>query len=240
MKLFLNELINSVGFVFKRHLYLYFIPAIMISFMFYWFVKGGGGITNLLSFTEDWWVIGWIVKTLESIISTVSFILFQFIILVALTPINSMLSEKMKEEVTGVKPTFSMAQLLKSIGRSIKIFTVAFSSEMILLLLIWFFSFFIGEWVSQIVGFVVTSYFIGFSFYDFALDLDGKTSKESWSWGKSNISLVLASGLLFSITIYIPEQSGLLFLYVISISIVPHLLTIATTAVYFKTKNIES
>jgi CysZ protein len=237
MTLFIKELLNSIGFVFKKHLYLYFIPAIFISLLFYWSVKGGDGITHWLSFMEDWWVIGWILKTLENVISAISFMLFEFFILVLLTPINSILSEKMKEEVTGKAAKFSISQLIRSLGRSVKIFTVAFSVEMILLLVIWVFSFLLGDWFSTTIGFVISSYFIGFSFYDFALDLDLKSSKESWKWGKSNKWIVLIAGLIFSVSIYIPEKSGMMFLYVIAISIVPHLLTIATTATYFKIKN---
>jgi len=237
MDIFFRELANSISFIFKKHLYFYFIPAFFISFFFYWSIKGGGGIVNWLSFMEDWWGIGWVLKTLESVISAMSFMLFEFLILVLLTPINSILAEKMKEEVTGELATFSITQLIISLSRSVKIFTVAFSIEMILLLVIWIFSFIVGDWFSSIVGFIISSYFIGFSFFDFALDLDLKTSKESWAWGKSNKWLVLIAGLLFSVSIYIPEKSGMMFLYVISISIVPHLLTIATTSTYFNKKN---
>ena len=234
LNVFIKELINSIGFVFKKHLYLYFLPAIFIALMFYWSVKGGAGVANWLSFMEGWYVIGWIIKTLESIISSMSFMLFEFFILVLLTPVNSLLAEKMKEEITGEPVKFSLSQIFRSLGRSVKIFITAFSVEMILLLVIWLFSFLIGDWFSSIVGFIVSSYFIGFSFYDFALDLDLKSSKESWKWGKANKWLVLIAGLIFSVSIYIPEQSGLMFLYVISISIVPHLLIIATTATYYK------
>jgi CysZ protein len=236
MTLFIKELLSSIGFVFKKNLYLYFIPSIFISLLFYWSIKGGDGIANWLNFMEDWWVIGWVIKTLESVISAISFMLFEFFVLVLLTPINSILSEKMKEEVTGEPAKFSTTQLIRSLGRSVKIFTVAFSVETLLLLVIWIFSFLLGDWFSATVGFIVSSYFIGFSFYDFALDLDLKSSKESWKWGKSNKWLVLFVGLIFSVSIYIPEKSGMIFLYVITISIVPHLLTIATTASYFKKK----
>jgi len=236
LSVFIKELISSIGFVFKKHLYLYFLPAIFISLMFYWSVKGGAGVAHWLSFMEDWYVVGWIIKALESVISAMSFMLFEFFILVLLTPVNSLLAEKMKEEVTGEGVKFSLSQIFRSLGRSVKIFITAFSVEMVLLLVIWLFSFFIGDWFSSIVGFIVSSYFIGFSFYDFSLDLDLKSSKESWKWGKANKWLVLITGLIFSVSIYIPEQSGLMFLYVISISIVPHLLTIATTATYYKTK----
>ncbi len=234
MLLFLKELSGSINFVFKKHLYLYFLPAIFISFFFYWSVKGGGSIANWLSFMEDWWGIGWVIKAVENMISAISFMLFEFFILVLLTPINSMLSEKMKEEITGEPAKFSVSQLIRSLGRSVKIFITAFSVEMILLLMVWIFSFLLGNWFSTVVGFIVSSYFIGFSFFDFPLDLDSKLSKESWKWGKSNKWMVLLTGLIFSVSIYIPEQTGFVFLYVFSISLIPHLLALTATSIYFK------
>ncbi|MGV6862018.1 MAG: EI24 domain-containing protein [Putridiphycobacter sp.] len=231
---FFNELSNSISFVFKKHLYLYFLPAIFISLIFYLSVKGGDGIVGWLSFMEDWWVIGWIIKSLESIISAVSFVLFEFFILVLLTPINSYFAEKVQEDITGIEAKFDMQQFVRSIGRSLKIFLVAFSTEMLLLLVVWIFSFWAGSWFSTVVGFTVSSFFIGFSFYDFALDLDLQKSKASWQWGKANFWLVLITGLVFSVAIYIPERTGLTFLYIIAISIIPHLLTIASASTYFK------
>lgn len=225
---------GSLKFVVKYRLYHFFLPAIILAILFYLSMKGGSSLADKLAFMEDWWVIGYIVKGMTSGIKAVSFLLFEITILVFLTPINSYFAEKVKEDLTGVKVEFGWGQFLSSIFRSIRIFAVAFAVEIALIILLWLFSFIIGDWFYKIVSFVVSSFFIGFSFYDFALELDFKKSKASWQWARQNKVLSLVAGLIFSVAIYIPEETGFLILFLVTISLVPHMLTIATTQVYYK------
>ena len=225
---------NSLKFVIKYKLYLYFLPAVVLAMLFYMSVQGGVSLSNKMSFMEDWWVIGSIVKGLTSGIKAISFLFFEVVILVFLTPINSYFAEKVKEDITGVKVEFGWSQFMGSIFRSVRIFAVAFAAEIALIILAWILSFFLGDWFYKIVSFVVTSFFIGFSFFDFGLELNSKKSKESWQWARENKILSLVTGLIFSVAIYIPEETGLLVLFLVTISLVPHMLTIAATQIYFK------
>jgi CysZ protein len=225
---------ESIGFVIKQKLILYFLPAIFLSFLFYLSLRGAQSVTGWISFMEDWWVIGWIIGALEKTIHVVSIVIFEFVILVLLTPINSFFAEKVKEKMTGIKTEFDMAQLFRSLGRTIRIVAIALTVEMVILFFLWIFSFILGDAFYYIAALLISSFFLGFSFFDFALDLENVSSKESWKWGKKNYILATLVGLIFSISIYIPEQSGLAFLYVISISFVPHLLVIASSFVYYK------
>jgi len=225
---------ESISFVFKQKLALYFIPAIFLSFLFYLSLRSAQSVTGWISFMEDWWVIGWIIGALEKTIHVISFVVFEFVILVLLTPINSYFAEKVKEKMTGVKTEFDMTQLFRSLGRTIRILAIALTVEMLILFILWIFSFILGDAFYYMAALLISSFFLGFSFFDFALDLENVSSKESWKWGKKNYLLATLVGLIFSISIYIPEQSGLAFLYVISISFVPHLLVIASSLVYYK------
>ena len=226
--------LGSLKFVAKYKLYLYFLPAIFLSVLFYMSMKGGASLSNRMSFMEDWWLIGSIIKGLASGIKALSFLLFEITILVLLTPINSYFAEKVKEDVTGVKVEFGWGQFISSIVRSVKIFAVAFAAEIALIIVVWILSFMLGDWFYKTISFIISSIFIGFSFFDFALELDYKRSKESWQWGKQNKVLSLVAGLIFSISIYIPEETGLLILFLVSISLVPHMLTIAASQIYYK------
>ncbi|MFK8044427.1 MAG: EI24 domain-containing protein [Crocinitomicaceae bacterium] len=230
----LTAFLGSLKFVVKYKLYLFFLPAIVLAILFYLGMKSGASISGKLSFMENWWVIGWLVKWLISGIKAVSFLFFEITILVLLTPINSYFAEKVKEDLTGVKVEFGWGQFVGSLWRSIQIFAVAFAVEISLIVLLWILSFAFGDWFYTIISFTVSSFFIGFSFFDFALELDFKKSKESWKWGQQNKILSLVAGLIFSVAIYIPEETGFLILFLITISLVPHMLTIATTQVYFK------
>jgi len=225
---------ESINFVFKQKLALYFLPAIFLSFLFYLSLRGAQSATGWMSFMEDWWVIGWIISAMTKTIHVISFLIFEFIILVLLTPINSYFAEKVKEKMTGVKTEFDLAQLFRSLGRTIKIVVIALTVEMLILFILWIFSFILGDSFYYIAALLISSFFLGFSFFDFALDLENISSKESWKWGKKNYILATLVGLIFSLSIYIPEESGLAILYVISISFVPHLLVIASSLVYYK------
>jgi len=225
---------ESIGFVVKQKLYLYFIPAILLSLVFYYMLSGAQSATGWLTFMEDWWVIGWVIGLLEKTIHVISFVVFEFVILVLLTPINSYFAEKVKEKHTGVKTEFDMAQLIRSLGRTVKILVIALSVEMLILFILWIFSFILGDSFYYIAALLISSFFLGFSFFDFALDLEKVKSKDSWKWGKQNYILATLVGLIFSLSIYIPEESGLAILYLVSISFVPHLLVISSSIVYYK------
>jgi len=224
---------GSLKFVVKHKLYLYFLPAIVLAILFFISMKSGASISGKLSFMEDWWVIGWLVTWIISGIKAVSFLFFEIVILVFLTPINSYFAEKVKEDLTGVKVEFGWDQFFRSIWRSVRIFAVAFAVEISLIIFLWILSFAFGDWFYTVISFTVSSFFIGFSFFDFALELDFKKSKESWKWGRKNKVLSLIAGLIFSVAIYIPEETGFLVLFLVSISLVPHMLTIAATQIYF-------
>ncbi len=225
---------DSISFVIKQKLILYFLPAIFLSFLFYMSLRGAQSATGWLTFMENWWVIGWLIGAMEKTIHIVSFVVFEFVILVLLTPINSFFAEKVKEKMTGVKTKFDLTQLIRSLSRTIRILVVALTVEMLILFILWIFSFVLGDTFQYIAALIVSSFFLGFSFFDFALDLENVSSKESWKWGKKNYTLATIVGLIFSLSIYIPEQTGLALLYVVSISFVPHLLVITSSLVYYK------
>ena len=225
---------QSLGFVVKHKLYWYFLPAVLLAILFYYSMQGGQSLSNKLTFMDDWWVIGWIIRSMESGIKMISFLLFEIVILVLLTPINSYFAEKVKEDITGEKVDFGFGQFINSIFRSIKLFAVAFISEIILLLFVWILSFILGDIFYKVVAFIVSSFFIGFSFFDFSLEIDGKSASSSWKFGRTNKLLCLITGMIFSAAIYIPEETGFLILFLVTISLVPHMLTIAATQVYYK------
>ncbi len=224
---------SSLKFVARKKLYIYFLPSIILAIIFYISMKGGQSMAQKLSFMDDWWLIGSLINSLESGIKTLSFFLFEIIILVFLVPINSYFAEKVKEDITGIKTDFDFGSLMRSLVRSIGIFIVAFGVEMILLLVIWLFSFLVGDLFNDIVGFVVTSFFIGFSFFDFGLELNGKNVSKSWRFARKNKIICLISGLIFTVSIYIPEGFGFSILFIVSISLVPHMLTIGATQLYY-------
>ncbi len=233
---FFSALIEAVQFIIRKKLFRYFIPSICLAILFYFIFSGGKALSNGISFMENWWLIGWMVKTSEQFFSFLSFFFFEFFILILLSPINAYLAEKTREDITGEKLDFSVAIFLKSLRRMLVILILAFIMQILLSFILWLLSFLLGETFFEIASLINIAFFIGFSFFDFALELDDINSRKSWRFARKNwISCVLI-GLLFNIAIYYPQKHNLFIIYLIAISIIPNLLAIASSKMYHKKK----
>lgn len=231
--LFFSAFIYAVKLIRSKKLYSYFIPAIILSLLFLIAVSSGKILGNSLEFMEDWWLIGWFVSASKSFISLMAFIVFEFVILVALSPVNSFLTEKVKADITGIETKFSFRTFLRSIRRMAVILSAAISLQITLLIMLWLFSFLLGDWFYELTYLLNTSFFIGFSFFDFSLELEEVKLSESTKFARKNWLYCLLLGLIFNLFIYYPHKYDFLFVYIIGISIVPHLLTIVSARIYY-------
>lgn len=229
---FLSGIIYAVNLIIRKKLYAYFIPSIFLSLLFYMFFSGGRSIGDSISFMEEWKYIGWLVSSMKTAFLFISFFLFEFVVLVLLSPVNSLLAEKAHEDVTGEEIPFSFEVLVRSIGRMLLILLVALSMQLVLTIVLWLFSFLFGDTFFEITSMLNVAFFVGFSFFDFALELDEVKSRRSWKFARHNWIKCIFIGLLFNVGIYYPQKHDLLWIYLIGISILPHLLTIAASKMY--------
>ena len=221
---FFQSLTYAVKLVIKGKLYYYFIPSILIAFVFYLIASGGSSYGKLFEFMEDWWLIGWFIEQSKSLFSFIGFVLLEFIILVLLSPINSYFAEKTREDLTGSKINFSISVFLRSLKRMIIILCFALIIQLLLTITIWILSFAVGDQFYEIASLINISFFIGFSFFDFGLELNEVNRRDSWKYAKKNWLICILIGLVFNIGIYYPQEHGYLLLYVLSIILLPHLL----------------
>ena len=82
--------------------------------------------------------------------------------------------------------------------------------------------------LDELIYFLITSFFIGFSFYDFSLERYGVGFFGTIEFGFDKMAYMLVTGFLFSL-IYLIPQLGLIF--------APFLITIISTVVYLKLKD---
>lgn len=230
---FFSGLSYAIHLIIKRKLYGYFIPAVIISVLFYFMLSGGNSLGNKLNFMEDWWLLGWLVTSMKSFFAFISFMLFEFVILVLLSPVNSILAEKAREDITGEELGFSMAVFMRSLRRMIVILIMAFFAQLLLTFVLWLFSFLLGDRFYEIASMFNVAFFIGFSFFDFSLELDEVNSRKSWKFAKKNWLACILIGLVFNLGIYYPEKHGLMIIYLIAITFLPHLLTLAASKMYY-------
>ncbi|MFT5819473.1 MAG: hypothetical protein ACI8ZM_000697 [Crocinitomix sp.] len=230
--------INSIGYalrlIHQQKLCSYFIPSIILAILFYFLFSGGSYLGGGVSFMEDWWVIGWLVSSSKTFFGFLSFMIFEFLILVLLSPINSYFAEKTREDLTGKKIGFSLALFLRSLRRMLVILVVGFFMQIGLGVLLWFLSFFLGDRFYEIASIMNIAFFVGFSFFDFGLELDEINSKNSWRYARKSWLACITLGLVFHLGIYLPQKSGLIMLYAAVIAILPHILAIAASKMYYE------
>lgn len=226
----------AIRLILKRNLWKYFIPSLFISSLFFLLFNGGLSLGRSLNFMEDWWGIGWIISKSKLFVSFLGFMILEFFILVALSPINSYFAEQTKEEITNIPTDFSIIIFLKSLKRMVVILLFAFFMQCLISLFLWAFSFVLGDQFYELASLLNVSFFIGFSFFDFSLELDDVNRKESWKFGKKNWLSCIVIGLLVNLGIYYPQKHDLIIVYFISIVFLPHILTIISSYLYYNSK----
>ena len=234
LPLFLKSLTYAGSKIYKANWIYYFLPSIIFSLLFYLYITTGSSISTWFLFMEKWTWSSWVYHTFSEIMELISVVLFEFIVLILLTPINSILSEKTIKYVTGISIHFSWSIFIKAIGRALVMICIAFTMQFAILGLIWLLSLFLGDQFYAIASFLNLSFFIGLSFLDFAFELVGINIKNSWRLARRHTLLCLLIGIVFCGFIYLPQSYDLFVFYLIGISIVPHLLTITATKIYLE------
>ncbi len=240
MKTAITHHINAIKIVFeqlsKGNFLIYFVPGLII--MFFYLV-----ITSLLAV-----FIGDSVRSVDAnwfhlfmlkIGSVVDFVLAQlyiFFILTILSPINTILSEKLDSKLTGQKFSFSFIRLFNDLVRMILIVIVSILLQLVFIGIWWLFCWIIGldDVVYTIVSFIISAFFFGFSFYDHSFERYEISVGGSINFAFSNFLLVTLTGVIFKLLYYFPYFWEVPY---IGIVIAPVLTTMISTVVYLSVKN---
>ena len=158
-----------------------------------------------------------------------------YIVMVVMSPVYSWLSERVESRLSGVRYSFSFKQLLWEIGRGIWVAVRCMLFQTVLMLFLFFASFLpvIGL-VTPVLTFIVSAYFYGFAFMDYAIERKRFKVRESMCYMRQNAGVVIGIGAIFALSLAIP------FLRVIACSIVSMFSVVAGTVVveeYINTGN---
>lgn len=224
----------------KGNFILYFIPGVVIT-IFYLFANLllknvlGEPITQ----TEN---IGFFASAMSKISSVVDVVLVQlyiFFVLTILSPVNTILSEKLDSKLTGQKFSFSIIRLFNDFIRMILIVIIALVFQLVFIGIWWFFCWVIGlddTFIYNVVTFLISAFFFGFSFYDHSLERYEISVGGSINFAFSNILLITLTGAIFKLLYYFPYFWDVPY---IGIVIAPVLTTMISTVVYINMKNKE-
>ncbi len=228
--------IEAIRFVlkalFKGKMLFYFIPSIIICFIFYSLFGIFASIFKIFSFLEYIpWAGKFLVAGVTSFVSLLSFLWSQimvFVILILLSPINTMVSAKTEYMLNGQKTTAGCAQFFNEMFRMVWLSLIAICLEFGLLFLIYIFSWFfpLGI-VSIILTTTISSFFMGFAFFDYSLERHQINIGGSLGFAFKKPLYVLLSGAIFNLIYFIPF---------VGVVLAPIFVTMVSTVVFYQIK----
>lgn len=205
--------------------WLYLVPSILIALIYY-FVGDLFGIFSLDGSTAEanpsWWDT--ITNEIGNAVYLVYSETYKFFILTVLSPVMGLLSEKIEQILNGKTFEFNLIRLLKDLLRAVAIFTSAFFLSIFLSLLLYLVTYLFGlQFIVPYFMFVFTSFFIGFSFFDYSLERYRYNIARSWKFAFQNKLMMIVSGIIFSLLCYIP---------IVGIIIAPFTSTLFSTSLW--------
>ena len=219
---------QAIPFIWKNRLWpYYFFPLALFILLFV-------GLYSVTSEASEWveieliqWVesfftsenLGWLKSTLYVItfiiLRILLFLVFAYlggyVVLIFLSPVLAILSERTEKILNGKTFPFSINQLLKDIVRGVLLALRNLSLELFATAILFGLSFVpIVGFLTPVIGIVLTAYFYGFSFIDYTHERYKFTTSQSIRYIRRNSGLSIGSGLVFSVLLMIPFIGSLL------------------------------
>ncbi len=182
-------------------------------------------------------IISFITAGFVSIVSSILvFSLLSFVggyaIIILMSPILSILSEKVDKILTGNNYPFSAEQTMRDIVRGILLalrnglYSAGISILIFIAMLIPVIGMFVVI-ISPFLFFIVSSYFYGFSFMDYSNERYKRNIKESVRFIRQHKGVAIGNGIVFNLFLMVPWIGGYLAAFVSVLSVVA-----ATISVY--------
>ncbi len=212
---------KAVELIFTTNLWLYFLFPVFLNVLLFF---GGYAFISSLSeivFTQitDWiglssgaensWIpkfLYWFVWIIFKILYFLVFAYFGgYIVLIILSPVLALLSEKCEEKISGKKYPFNPDQFIRDIFRGIAISmrNMLFQTFFSIITFILSFVPVIG-FLMPFVMFFIAAYYYGFAFLDYNLERRKLSIHKSVEYMKKRKGLAIANGFIFSIFLLIP------------------------------------
>lgn len=214
---------KAIDFIFKNKLYFYFLAPFLLNVILFGSTLSLVGdltedsLTYIKNFLhpENWefWGAEVLRTTLDFLVNLILYLFFFFlyaflggyIVLILLSPILSIVSEKTEKLLSGADYPFSWSQLLKDSWRGIVLASRNFLIETSAIVLLFFVSFIpvIGLLTTPAL-FLISSYYYGFSFIDYTSERRKLNARQRITYVKQNKGLAIGNGLPFALSLLIP------------------------------------
>lgn len=211
----------------KGKFWWFFVPGAIVGLIYFYFQWQAQRALEIAHIADGVPVVGtavgWLADGIFGIVDLIMSEFYKFVVLVVLSPVNCILSEKFDSYLTGREYKFDFVRLLNDFLRMILIVISALFLEYVFLAIWWVFSWVMPDFIGESVFFLIASFFVGFSFYDYSMERYGLNFFKSWGLGFSRMSYMLITGGIFTLLIKIPA---------IGIIVAPVLTAMLSTAVY--------
>jgi CysZ protein len=169
--------------------------------------------------------MGWLEGSLSFVIGIGLHIIFWFIfmwlqkyiMLIILSPILALLSERVDEIITGKKYPFDISQFVvdvfRGIGIALRNMFIEFGFILLCLMISWIP---VIGWITAIFLYIVSCYFYGFSMIDYTSERRRLSIGKSIAFIRSNKGFAISNGFLYSIMTMIPYV-GNMFAPIVSV-----------------------
>ena len=214
---------------------LYFLPGIGIALIYIIYLSQVKSLNDLLGVVN---YIPWVGSYLEDgknalfgWLEGLSLFFYQFIIISALSPFHTVLSEKVDVSITGQTFKSGWEKVVNDIVRTLGV--VILGGLMYLgLKLIWMlFAWIVGiSFLNPVVSALLIGFFTGFNSYDYSLERYNISVFQSWKYSRKHWLHMLLTGGIFSSFLFIPY---------IGVVLAPVVLTMVGTFCYLRIQKRE-
>lgn len=218
LKTGLSSYVDGMKFIFKNKLWYYFIfPAILATGIFFlgqYFVSLEEGINEKLKNSNPESLNELIWLNIELVISDSLYVIFtkfnKYIVIIILSPLLAMLSEKMEEIMTGNVYPLNIKQLIHDVKRGMRIAVRnMFWEYFFLIIVIGVAAFFPkgGFKVAMLLSIpmIIGFYYYGFGFIDFINERRRLDIRQSTYFVRNHRGLAFGIGSIYSIVFMLPD-----------------------------------
>jgi len=213
----------------KRMFVIYFMPPIIVTFFYVTvaillpsvFFSGGQ--------TGTWSVA---IAKLGQILDFLLAQVYIFVVLTFLSPFNTMLSQKVDTHLNDRVFSVRVIDVIRDVLRMIGVVFIALSMQFFAVATWWLVARIVGlhnSVVYEAVAFVISAFFIGFSFYDYSLERHKISVFNSLKFAFCQWKIVAITGIIFKTLYWFPYLWEIPYLGIV---VAPIFTTVLSTVMY--------
>jgi CysZ protein len=139
----------------------------------------------------------------------VYFMVFRYLVLIILSPLLAIVSEKTEKLLTGKEYPFRLGYLIKDVLRGVGVATRNLFVELTFLIVLFFLSYIpVIGYICPVLIFFITCYYYGFSMMDYSNERYRLSIRQSARFVRKNRGFAMANGMIFYLVFFFVPLIG--------------------------------